>query len=55
MCLVFQNSFLVWVNKDNTIGGLYGKVWADLEKHLNFKYVNKITLCSAKIDVDPYD
>ncbi|XP_021932355.1 uncharacterized protein LOC110835940 isoform X1 [Zootermopsis nevadensis] len=35
--LMFQNSFLVWVNEDKTIGGFYGKVWANLEQHLNFK------------------
>ncbi|PNF31410.1 hypothetical protein B7P43_G04078 [Cryptotermes secundus] len=33
---VFQNSYLVSVNND-IIGGFYGKVWAVLERHLNFK------------------
>jgi hypothetical protein len=37
MLLVLQNPLLVWVKKDNTIGGFYGEVWATLEQHLNFR------------------
>lgn len=55
MSFLFQNSLLVWVNKDRTIGGFYGKVWADLEKHLNFKYVKKTALRLAKCNLDPHD
>ncbi|XP_069694789.1 uncharacterized protein [Periplaneta americana] len=31
-----DRSSLVWVNEDKTIGGFYGRIWAGVEKHLNF-------------------
>ncbi|KAJ4446950.1 hypothetical protein ANN_13652 [Periplaneta americana] len=34
-----NRSSLVWVNEDKTIGGFYGRIWAEVEKHLNFTYV----------------